>query len=151
VTAMVKDARAVYREAAVRGATPVGLVVLLYEQAIQDLQGALSAIEQNDIERRTREMNHALSIIGQLQGTLNMEQGGESAVHLYRFYEQFKANLLKAQILISPDLLRSQITDLLELREAWLEVDRSLEQAKRSTDMTLDRPNVGNRSTKWTI
>src|SRR5689334_18427773 len=73
------DARSSYREAAVRGATPVQLVILLYEQGIEDLRRAIIALEKNDIEARTREINHALMVIGQLQASLDMERGGEVA------------------------------------------------------------------------
>jgi flagellar biosynthetic protein FliS len=51
-----------YREADVRGATAVRLVVLLYEQIIRDLTQAAQAIEQNDIESRTKFINHALLV-----------------------------------------------------------------------------------------
>ena len=67
--------RTTYRETAVRGATAVRLVVLLYEQMIQDLRQASQAIEENNIEVRTNRINHTLDIVCLLQGTLNMEGG----------------------------------------------------------------------------
>ena len=65
------DARSAYREAAARSATPVALVVMLYEQLVQDMQHALEAIEQGNIEERTRELDHALVILAHLQGKLD--------------------------------------------------------------------------------
>src|SRR5579863_2801759 len=65
------DARLSYRQAATRGARPLQLVILLYQQAIDDLRRALAALRRNDVEARTREINHALQVIGQLQGTLD--------------------------------------------------------------------------------
>ena len=53
-----------YREADVRGASAVRLVVLLYEQIVRDLTQAAQAIEQNDIELRTRCINHAILVSG---------------------------------------------------------------------------------------
>jgi flagellar protein FliS len=125
----MKDAQTIYREAALRGATPVGLVVLLYEQAVQDLQRALTAIGQNNIQQRTREINHAIATLGQLNGTLDMENGGQVARNLRQFYERAKNSLVLAQAQVSPEIIRGQITDLLHLREAWCEVNRTLEQA----------------------
>ena len=61
------DARSSYREATARGASPVQLVILLYEQAIEDLRRAVLALEKGDIEARTCSLNHALMVIGQLQ------------------------------------------------------------------------------------
>ena len=61
------DARSSYREAAVRGASPVRLIICLYEQAIEDLRRAVVAMDKGAIEIRTREINHALLVIAQLQ------------------------------------------------------------------------------------
>lgn len=150
----MKDAQTIYREAALRGATPVGLVVLLYEQAVQDLQRALTAIGQNNIPQRTREINHAIAILGQLNGTLDMEKGGQVARNLRHFYERAKNNLVLAQAQVSPEIIRGQITDLLELREAWCEVNRSLEQASGpGTEPVTQSPAAEMEwtVTKWTM
>jgi flagellar protein FliS len=117
--------RTAYRETDVRGATAVRLVVLLYEQAIQDLRQAAQAMEENNIELRTSRINHALEVISRLQVTLDMERGGQVARNLLGFYEELRANLWKAQIYRSKETLLQQITDLLTLREAWAEVDRA--------------------------
>jgi len=79
------DARSSYRESNVRGASPVRLVIALYEQAIEDLRRAVIALEKGAIEVRTREINHALLVIAQLQSSLNMERGGEVARNLACF------------------------------------------------------------------
>ncbi|HEY1802296.1 MAG TPA: flagellar protein FliS [Terriglobales bacterium] len=152
----MKDPQTIYREAALRGATPVGLVVLLYEQAVQDLQRALTAIGQNNIQQRTREINHAIAILGQLNGTLDMENGGQVASNLRHFYEQAKNNLVLAQAQVSPEIIRGQITDLLELREAWCEVNHRLEQATNpgmepARQSPAESPEMEWTSTKWTM
>jgi flagellar protein FliS len=118
------DARLSYREAAARGATPVKLVGLLYEQALDDLRLALAALEKGDIEARTRGINHAIVVIGQLQGSLNLEQGGDVARNLERFYQLVRKGLLAAQFQQSAPGLQEQIAHLLLVREAWLEVER---------------------------
>ena len=120
------DARSAYRETAVQGASPSRLVVLLYEQAIQDLQRALAAIEAEDIEKRTDEINHALSVVSQLQATLNMSKGGEIASNLERFYNLLRGSLLTAQVHASPEIIQRLVNNLLVLREAWLEVERAV-------------------------
>ena len=152
----MKDPQTIYREAALRGATPVGLVVLLYEQAVQDLQRALTAIRLNDVQQRTREINHAIAILGQLNGTLDMDKGGQVARNLRHFYERTKNNLVLAQAQISPEIIRGQITDLLELREAWCEVNRTLEQAsdteiERVTQSPAATAEMEWTTTKWTM
>ncbi len=119
------DARSSYREAAVRGASPVRLVICLYEQAIEDLRLAVIAVEKGDIEARTRGINHALMVIAQLQGSLDMERGGEVARNLARFYSLVRAGLCEAQMKQSGRILEQQIAQLVVLHEAWLEVERA--------------------------
>ncbi len=117
--------RSVYREDAVRGASPLRLVVLLYEQMIEDLRQAVNGIKQNNVELRTNKINHAIFVIGCLQSSLNKEAGGQVALNLECFYEQLRANLANAQFCVSQSILSQQITDLLTLREGWSEVERA--------------------------
>jgi flagellar secretion chaperone FliS len=118
------DARSSYRETAVRGASPVRLVVCLYEQAISDLRRAAVALEQGDIERRTRDINHALLVIGQLQGTLDIGRGGTVARNLAKFYNLLRAGLVEAQAKQSRQILEQQIAVLALVHEAWQQVER---------------------------
>jgi flagellar secretion chaperone FliS len=124
--------RSAYRETDVRGATAVRLVVLLYEQMIQDLRQAAQAIEQNDIELRTNHINHAILVIAYLQSGLDFATGGKVAQDLNDFYDLLRQNLVQVQFFPSQAGIGQQITDLLELRGAWTEV----EQAEKSAVAT---------------
>jgi flagellar secretion chaperone FliS len=113
-----------YREAAIQGASPVRLVVLLYEQAIEDLRRALAAHGHRDIEVRTNEIKHALLVISHLQSSLDKHRGGKVAVNLDRFYNQMRAGLLEAQSRQSAAALEKYLSQLVQVREAWCEVER---------------------------
>src|SRR5208282_3224396 len=76
-------------------------------------------------EGRTREINHALMVIAQLQGSLDMERGGEVARNLAKFYALLRAGLTEAQVKQSARILEQQISQLVEVHEAWLEVERA--------------------------
>jgi flagellar protein FliS len=119
------NARSSYRESSVRGANPVRLVIILYEQAIEDLRRAILALDRGDIEARTREINHAVLVIAQLQSSLDMERGGDVARSLARFYGVLRAGLAEAQQKQSASLLEQQISQLAAVHEAWLEVERA--------------------------
>ena len=118
------DALQAYREAGITGDDPVHLIVLLHDQLLRDLHRALDAFQKQDIPRRTNEMDHALLVFDQLQGTLNLERGGEVARNLERFYNLLRDNLLRAVLEGSTELLEKQSQHILGLREAWLEVRR---------------------------
>jgi len=114
------DAYSAYIRVSGQGASPVRLVILLYDQLIKDLRRASAKF--HDVESRTAELDHALKVLGQLQGTLDLSQG-EVADNLDRFYSLLRNNLLAVQSTNSLDLLRQQIDHLLLLREAWVEVE----------------------------
>jgi flagellar protein FliS len=114
-----------YREAAVRGASPVGLVVRLYEQIIEDLRQVALAIEQNDIKRRTQRINHAILVVGHLQSPLDFANGGKVAKDLDHFYGVLRQNLVQVQFFPSKRGVAQLITDLLAVRAAWIEVERA--------------------------
>jgi flagellar secretion chaperone FliS len=145
-------ARLSYRQAAAQGASPVRLVILLYDQAIADLQSAVSALARGDIEGRTRMLHHALAVIGCLQATLNKGQGGRVAENLDRFYLKLRAGLLRAQIRQSEAVIRRQIADLMKVREAWDQVDHTQTVAMRQTARHMenepDRGQVNGRQTR---
>ena len=114
-----------YRQTEGQGDSPVQLVVLLYRQLIKDLQSALQAMQTNQVERRTSEIDHALVVLAQLQGTLNKEKGGDVAANLNRFYDLLRASLVQAQCNANGRILQDQIANLLTLHEAWIEVAQS--------------------------
>jgi len=111
-----------YREASVRSADAVELVIMLYDIAIADLRRAIEAATNGDIERRTHEIRHAMLVLEQLQGTLNMEQGGETARSLDRLYSYIRGKLLEAQIKSAVPILEEQLGYMLSVRDAWKQV-----------------------------
>jgi flagellar protein FliS len=125
-----------YREAAVQGASPVQLVVRLYEQLIEDLRQAAIAIEHNAIERRTRRINHAILVIGHLQSPLNFAGGGKVARDLNYFYDILRQSVVRVQFQPSKRALAQLITDVLLVREAWIEVERA-EKASITAPATM--------------
>jgi flagellar protein FliS len=136
------DARTLYRESAVRGASPVRLVVMLYEQMVEDLRRAVRAIDENRIDARTNAINHALVIIGHLEGKLNTEAGGEVARNLAHFYNVLRRKLVDAQFQASQQILGEQISLLLDLRDAWTQVDQA-ESARAQSLPTVGTESLG--------
>jgi len=64
-------------------------------------------------------------VIAQLQSSLNMERGGEVARNLACFYGLVRAGLTEAQLKQSSILIeRADFSNLTEVHEAWLEVER---------------------------
>jgi flagellar protein FliS len=99
------EAKLAYRENAVRCATPIELVVILFDAAIDDMRRAVSAIKASDIEQRGTAIRHAMLILQQLQGTLDFEKGAPVARQFEQFYNVIRAKLLESQLRNSPQLV----------------------------------------------
>ncbi len=126
-----------YREAAVRGANPVQLVVRLYEQMIADLRQVALAIDENNIRRRTERVRHVILVIGHLQSSIDFAQGGKVANDLDNFYNTLRENVVALQFHPTRRAVSQLITDLFAVREAWIEVERAEYQLVPTTPPTI--------------
>lgn len=116
-----------YRSNAVLTASPGQLVLMLYDGALRSLALAHQAFERppEDFRRNeviNQQLQKAQMIIGELQGGLNIEAGGETAALLNRLYSYYNRRLLEAN-------LRKQVAPVLEverligeLRSSWAEM-----------------------------
>jgi flagellar protein FliS len=138
----MQNASVSYRENATRGASAIRLVILLYEQMIRDLTLAAQALEQNDIEGRTRYINHAVLVIGYLQSPLDFERGGKVARDLENLYDFLRHNLVQVQCNPSAEGFGRLITDLLTLRETWIEVERREAPPSSLPGVTPEAPHA---------
>ena len=146
------DAIRAYRESEIASDSPVHLVVLLYDQLLRDLQRALDAFVKEDVARRALELDHALLVLGQLQGTIDLARGGEVAETLDHFYTVVRRNLLQAAAGDSGDLLERQRQQIFAVREAWLEVERKQGGAVASSASGAEKqssPQPG--SSEWKV
>jgi flagellar protein FliS len=119
-----QEAKLTYRENAVRGATPIGLVVILFDAAIDDMRRAIRA---GVIEERATAIRHAMLVLQQLQGTLDFEKGGQIARQFEQFYNLIRAKLLESQLRNSPELVQQQIQFMTEVRECWVQAENQLQ------------------------
>lgn len=117
----LQNAKSVYREIEIQGATPLQLVVALYDVVLQDIRRAMEAQKQNDVEARTTHVKHCLMAIGQLQGRLDFERGGEVAKNLDQFYSTVRGKLLEASIKSSVEIFSAIAGIVIPVRSAWNE------------------------------
>lgn len=111
--------------AAVYGASPVGLVVLLYEGAIHAIGQARRAMEQKNFAEKAAMISKATDIIEGLRVTLNHEQGEEIASNLEALYQYAKYRLSVANMDNSPAILAEVTQVLSTLLSAWRVLDKS--------------------------
>lgn len=122
----MRDPARMYRESAVRGASPVGLIVILYEEVVRSVGRARRGLTQNNIEQRTLGLSHAIKVVGYLQAILDYKAGGRVAYTLARFYDMTRVKMIEANVQGSDEILEWLGATFSEHAEAWKEVDRAV-------------------------
>jgi flagellar protein FliS len=122
-----------YQEAAVGNANPIELVIMLYDVLARDLHGAIEAMEAGNIDLRTAKLKHGFLALQQLEGSLNMDEGGEMATNMSRYYSMLRAQMMKAQIEQDARVLSELVQLLFSVREAWVELNGRLSMPARQT------------------
>jgi len=132
------NAISTYRETRVKTASQGQLVIMLYDEAVKNLDRGLELISLNtgekknpgNIEKISKAVLKAQEVITELTVSLDFEQGGEIAKNLFSLYTWFNKELLEANI--TQDIRRITIVrnQLSELRSAWTEI-----AAKSSTEI----------------
>ena len=122
------QALSAYRETRVRTASQGTLIIMLYDEAIKQIGGALSLFDgdyKKDPSRIEKTSNHILKtqeIITELMASLDMEAGGEISKNLLALYTYFNQQLLEGNVEKDPKKIEFVKTMMEELRLAWVEV-----------------------------
>lgn len=100
-------------------ASPHRIIQMMFEGALQRIAQARYAIEKNDIENKGIFISKTIGIITGLNGSLNMDDGGDIAGNLANLYDFMLRRLSEANI--NNDLLAlDDVTEiLLTIKEGW--------------------------------
>jgi flagellar protein FliS len=131
-----------YQEHALDGASPVDLVVALYDGVIRFLYAAISAVERDDVHGRRVAVKRALAILIHLQARLRMDIGGRPAQVLSEYYASMFALILQASLAASPSRFEEVIDCIRNVRDAWRQV---------ATDSTLNASTPVRKNTAAAI
>ena len=113
-----------YRKSAVSGASPLQLVIMLYDGALRFMEAGKHAMLKRDVFSQNENLTKAERIISELLSTLDMEQGGDVAKNLFSIYSYVYDSLVEANIEDKHELIDECSTILSELRESWVELER---------------------------
>ena len=129
-----KDFARTYRANSILTASPGQLVLMLFDGALNSLAVARNACDNSTGDPRRFEIIHtqlskAQRIIAELQGTLNMEAGGEFAKTMYRLYDYYDRRLMEANMKKQAAPIAEVERLLGEVRSAWAEMLREKDTA----------------------
>ncbi|GHV70753.1 flagellar protein FliS [Spirochaetia bacterium] len=139
------NALSAYRETRIKTASQGQLIVVLYDEAVKNLDRGLELLstgqngkqDPGKIEQISKTVLKAQEIITELMVSLDFEQGGEIAKNLFSLYTWFNQELLEANV--RHDIRRITIVRnmLNELRGAWGEI------AAKTAGENVSRPVAG--------
>jgi len=119
-----------YKETKVKTASQGQLILMLYDEAVKQLDRGLELLGQDtgakknpdNIEKISKAILKAQEIVTELTVSLDFEQGGDIAKNLFSLYTWFNKELVESHI--SHDIRRiTQVRNQLsELKSAWAEV-----------------------------
>jgi flagellar protein FliS len=127
---MMNEPQHFYRRSAIQGASPIGLLLILYDALSGDLRRAAKAIRERNIEARCDALNHAALILGQLEDWVGNHTDARLKESLVLFYAHLRARMMEAAVKQSAELLDAQIELVLMVRTSWQQREAaSLENA----------------------
>ena len=117
---------AAYQSAAAHGgvaaADPHKLIVMLMDGALERIATARGCMERKEMVEKARLLNRAVSIVGELRNSLDMQGGGQIAANLADLYDYMGRSLLKSNADNSTKLLDEVSALLHEIRGAWVSI-----------------------------
>ena len=127
------SALSTYKETRIKTASQGQLIIMLYGEAVRQLDLALDLLEVNDtgkkdpgkIEKISKAVVKTQEIVAELMVSLDFEQGGDIAKNLFSLYTWFNRELKEANINQDKRRISSVRYLIDELRGAWQEIAAS--------------------------
>jgi flagellar protein FliS len=122
-------------ETGVLAASPVRLIVMLYDGAITACHSAIGSMQRKEIEQKGAMLSRAIMIIESgLRLSLDKKAGGEIAESLDALYVYMSGRLASANVRNQPEQVQEVIKLLLDLKSAWEAID-----ANKATAQVLNQ------------
>jgi flagellar protein FliS len=116
----------------VAASDPHRLVTMLMDGALERITTARGCIERKETVEKARLLNRAVSILGELRSSLDMNAGGQIAANLGDLYDYMCRCILKANADNTVRQLDEVASLLHQIRGAWTMIPPEVRNAARS-------------------
>jgi flagellar protein FliS len=116
---MWQNAQDAYLESRILSASPIELVKLLYQAAIESVRDARRHLANRDIAARARAISKASMVLAELTVSLDHERGRDVSRGLARLYDYMSRRLIEANLQQTDPPLEEVLGLLLTLVEGW--------------------------------
>ena len=126
MSSFARNRLAAYQSVSAHGgvadADPHRLVQMLMDAAMERMNTARSCIERGEIARKAQLLHSCVTLIAELRGSLNLNDGGQLAQNLSALYEYMARQLLMANVESDPGKITEVMSLLNEIRGAWIAI-----------------------------
>ena len=122
-----------YQKSAINGASPVAVIVMLYDAAIAFMEQGKAAMAFADYDKQNTLLQRAQKIVTELMGSLDMERGGDIAKNLMSLYSYVWNELIQANIHDKPECIDHALMVFTELRASWIAIEKSTKKVPSET------------------
>ena len=118
-------------------ADKVELIQMLFDGLIDSLVTAKGHIQRGSIEDKNKSLMRAGRIVLGLQGSLDLDKGGDLARNLYELYSYVTRRLVHVNARNDLDALQEVHTLLNEIRQAWRDVPNLLPKTAPASGVAM--------------
>jgi flagellar protein FliS len=147
---MRENPYAVSLEMQVYSATPLELVRMLFDAAVDSVRAARRHLAEGKIAERSRAVTKTYRILAELYVALDRQRGGELATRLAGLYDYMQRRLLDANFRQADDGLAEVEKLLLPLQAAWASIGADDRQTS-PVEETASRPRLSNRYSSFDL
>jgi flagellar secretion chaperone FliS len=124
-----------YKETAIKTASQGKIIIMLYDEAVRQLDISVSLLEDENTKEFDKVNNailRAQDMITELMVSLDFEKGGEIAQGLFSLYMFFNRQMMEANMKKDVSSLKWVRGQIAELREAWIQIINKSGNGKQS-------------------
>lgn len=136
---VLKNPLNAYREVSVRTATQGKLIVMLYDEAVKQMDQAIGLLnaKTRHLDKVHNSLIKSQDIITELMAGLDFDRGGEIARNLMSLYVFFNEKIREGNLKKDPEPLVQVRAFLADLRSAWVQIANS-----KVEELSASRPGV---------
>jgi flagellar protein FliS len=123
-----------YKKSQIETASPIDLIIMLYDRAIVLLDKAKIEISEKKYEEKNTSLTKATDIVFELLTTLDNDKGGEIATSLSRLYNFVIREITNANASLNTKGLDNAKRILSELRESWVGIKNNPDTESNNTN-----------------
>lgn len=125
---------------------------MLYSKAISELREARRQLAARNIALRSKAISRACEVIGELDGSLDMEVGGDLALRLRGLYRYSLVRLLDANLHQADEPLAEVLGLLVTLSDGWESIAKTDPVPEKATAGHWEvQTDISDQLHSWTL